>query len=485
MIPNKEKFNLVNWEIVSVNPVDKNWRWSDLFCFWAVNIQSIIGFSLIASLYLVYDLNFFVVFFGGLIAALLAVLFSNLIGKPSQKNGLPFPVVLRSSVGVNGARYIALIRGLVGIFMFGVQTFFLAKAIGYLIRIFLFSQQGNILDSEIFLSFFMGMDLIDWVSFILTLLVQFSLFSNGQKYNRLIIKFSAYFVYLGLFIFLIITVSENLKPVINSIEIILNFNNFISKSNLVPLFTVTGTLFAYFSILIVNFGDFSRYVKDEKELYKGNLSLVLNFILISFFAIFIVIGSDIILSKNNISVDKLLTNPNDIIGKLDNTFLTIVALCFILVSSASTNLIANYIPSQNSLINFFPKKLSLKSSGLTVLFLSFFVGLLWLPLLSQIGVLSFVDTAGSFFGPIFGVIVADYYLVKNSKISSNELFSSNKSGAYHYSNGWQIKGVYSIFLGFIFSASTIWNNNLNFLQSYSWIIGAIVALVIYYLLSND
>jgi len=485
VIPNKEKFNLVNWEIVSVNPVDKNWRWSDLFCFWAVNIQSIIGFSLIASLYLVYDLNFFVVFFGGLIAALLAVLFSNLIGKPSQKNGLPFPVVLRSSVGVNGARYIALIRGLVGIFMFGVQTFFLAKAIGYLIRIFLFSQQGNILDSEIFLSFFMGMDLIDWVSFILTLLVQFSLFSNGQKYNRLIIKFSAYFVYLGLFIFLIITVSENLKPVINSIEIILNFNNFISKSNLVPLFTVTGTLFAYFSILIVNFGDFSRYVKDEKELYKGNLSLVLNFILISFFAIFIVIGSDIILSKNNISVDKLLTNPNDIIGKLDNTFLTIVALCFILVSSASTNLIANYIPSQNSLINFFPKKLSLKSSGLTVLFLSFFVGLLWLPLLSQIGVLSFVDTAGSFFGPIFGVIVADYYLVKNSKISSNDLFSSNKSGAYHYSNGWQIKGVYSIFLGFIFSASTIWNNNLNFLQSYSWIIGAIVALVIYYLLSND
>ena len=485
MIPNKEKFNLVNWEIVSVNPVDKNWRWSDLFCFWAVNIQSIIGFSLIASLYLVYDLNFFVVFFGGLIAALLAVLFSNLIGKPSQKNGLPFPVVLRSSVGVNGARYIALIRGLVGIFMFGVQTFFLAKAIGYLIRIFLFSQQGNILDSEIFLSFFMGMDLIDWVSFILTLLVQFSLFSNGQKYNRLIIKFSAYFVYLGLFIFLIITVSENLKPVINSIEIILNFNNFISKSNLVPLFTVTGTLFAYFSILIVNFGDFSRYVKDEKELYKGNLSLVLNFILISFFAIFIVIGSDIILSKNNISVDKLLTNPNDIIGKLDNTFLTIVALCFILVSSASTNLIANYIPSQNSLINFFPKKLSLKSSGLTVLFLSFFVGLLWLPLLSQIGVLSFVDTAGSFFGPIFGVIVADYYLVKNSKISSNELFSSNKSGAYHYSNGWQIKGVYSIFLGFIFSASTIWNINLNFLQSYAWIIGAIVAFIIYYLLSSD
>ena len=59
VIPTKEKFNLVNWEIVSVNPSDKNWNWSDLFCFWAVNFQSLIGFSLIASLYLVYDLNFF------------------------------------------------------------------------------------------------------------------------------------------------------------------------------------------------------------------------------------------------------------------------------------------------------------------------------------------------------------------------------------------------------------------------------------------
>ncbi len=61
MIHEKENFPLQNWELVSVNPVDKNWEWKDLFSFWAINIQSIFGFSLIASLYLVYDLNFFVV----------------------------------------------------------------------------------------------------------------------------------------------------------------------------------------------------------------------------------------------------------------------------------------------------------------------------------------------------------------------------------------------------------------------------------------
>ena len=45
---------------------------------------------------------------------------------------------------------------------------------------------------------------------------------------------------------------------------------------------ITGTLFAYFSILILNFGDFSRYVKNSQELLKGNLSLLISTIIYSF-----------------------------------------------------------------------------------------------------------------------------------------------------------------------------------------------------------
>ena len=37
---------------------------------------------------------------------------------------------------------------------------------------------------------------------------------------------------------------------------------------------------------------------------------------------------------------------------------------------------------------------------------------------------------------------------------------------------------------FIFSASTIWNVNLMFLQSYAWIVGAIVSSLTYYLLAK-
>jgi len=229
VIQEKENFPLTNWEIVSVNPSDKNWTWQDLFYLWGNSVQSIIGFSLVASLYLMYNLNFMVVLSGCLIASFLVYILSNLIGLPSQKHGLPFPVILRTSMGVNGARYIALLRGLVGIFMFGVQTYFISKSIGYLIRITLFSIDNTLLNHEIFLSFIIGLNLIDWIAFIFTLLFQYILFSNGQSFNRSFIKFSALFVYFGLILFLIIIISENFKEVSNSVKLTFSIDNALAK----------------------------------------------------------------------------------------------------------------------------------------------------------------------------------------------------------------------------------------------------------------
>ena len=115
MSPQKQKKTLTNWDLVSVNPSEKNWDWKDLFCYWGVNVQSVIGFSLIVSLYVIYDLNTFVVFFGTLIGSFFVYLFSNMIGKPSQKTGLPFVVMLRTSLGVRGAKYFGLLLSLIHI----------------------------------------------------------------------------------------------------------------------------------------------------------------------------------------------------------------------------------------------------------------------------------------------------------------------------------------------------------------------------------
>ena len=310
------------------------------------------------------------------------------------------------------------------------------------------------------------------------------LFSIGAQYNKKIINFSAIIVYVGIVIFFFLVLLSDVKLTSKAFANILNTKNFLDLNNLAPLLTVAGTVFAYFSILIISFGDISRNVKNVKELDKGNLSLLINLIIFSFFSIFIVAGSDALLNQKFSDIDRIFTNPTDIIGKYDNIQITTLVLFFIVIASASTNLVANYIPSQYSLINFIPSKLSLRSASYIISFLGLLVAIFWLTILSQIGILSFIDTFGAFFGPLFGVMVADYYLIKNQTLSNKDLYLVDRDSSYYYSRGWHIKGVYSAFLGFIFSASTIWNTNLMFLQSYGWLIGAFVAWITYYLLAK-
>ncbi len=484
MSPQKQKKTLTNWDLVSVNPSEKNWDWKDLFCYWGVNVQSVIGFSLIVSLYVIYDLNTFVVFFGTLIGSFFVYLFSNMIGKPSQKTGLPFVVMLRTSLGVRGAKYFGLLRSLLGIFLFGIQTYFLSKAFSYLIRIAIFSYDSSLVEINIFLFFVLGLNIIDWFAIIIAIIFQGILFSRGMNFNKSLINISAIIVYIGMFFFFLLILLTDVKIMSKAFVNILDYSNFTKLDNLIPLITVTGTIFAYFSIVIMSFGDFSRYVKSEKELKKGNFSLIVNLIIFSFFALFIVTGSDVFIKSGNENFEKILTHPTDIIGILDNLLVTILVLILIIIASASTNLIVNFIPSQYTLINFMPSSLSVKNSTIIISILAFVVGIFWLSYLSQIGIISFLDTFGSFFGPIFGIMIIDLYSIRK-KINNKDIYSLETDGSYYYSGGWHIKGVYSLIIGFIFSASTIWNSNLMFLQSYSWIIGAFIAGLTYYLLAKE
>ena len=480
----KVKYSLSNWDLASVNPNYKTWNWKDLFCFWGANVQSLIGFSLIASLYLMYNLNAFVVFFGTILGSFFVYLFSNIIGKPSQKFGLPFAVLLRSSLGFNGAKFFGLIRSLVGIFLFGIQTYFLSKIFVYLIRILLFTIDESILHQNLFIFYYFGLNIIDWSAIFIAIIFQTLLFSLGIQYNKKLINYSAITVYVGMIFFFFVVFLSDVKITALAFSNIISLDNFLDINNLAPLFTVAGAIFAYFSILIISFGDFSRYVKNDKDLRKGNFSLIINLIIFSFFSVFIVTGSDIFLNQKFSDMDRIFTNPTDIIGKFDNLQITIIALFFIVIASASTNLVANYIPSQYSLINLAPTKLTLRSASYIISFLGLLISVFWLTILSQIGILSFIDTFGAFFGPLFGLIVADYYLIQKENLSNKDLYSNNKESSYYYSSGWHIKGIYSLVIGFIFSASTIWNINLMFLQSYAWIIGAFTSWITYYLLAK-
>ena len=480
-----QNIELKNFELATVNPSNKTWTSADLFCFWANSIQTIAGFTLISSLYLIYNLSSYLVLSSSIAASILVYFFISLIGHPSQKHGLPFPVLMRMSMGLNGARYLSLLRSIVGIFMFGIQTYFISKSITYLTRIiiyYIFDPQ--ILENEFVLQFFLGLNVIDWFSLIVTFFIQFFLFTNGQRYNQGFLKFSAIFVYFGLTFFFVMLISENSTQIFQSLKSNTTSTDLISKSNVMPFFILTGTIFSYFSIVLLNYGDFSRYVKTSRDLKIGNLFLFLNMIIFSFLATTIVIGVDVLLNQKLIVVDQIMTKPMDIIGKIDNVYLTVYALIFIIFSSLSTNLITNYVPTQNSIINFLPKNLDLKSAGILILIFGLITGSLWPSILSQIEIIKLIDSLAAFFGPIFGVIIADYYLVKREKVNHKDLFFIRLENEYIYSGGWNYKAVYAVLIGFIFSFSIIWNINFEDFKTFSWIIGFVVSYIMYYLLNE-
>ena len=143
--------------------------------------------------------------------------------------------------------------------MFGIQTYFLSKAFGYLIRIIIFSYQPSFLDHEILLIFLMGLNLIDWLSITIAIILQSYLFSIGMNFNKKLIKFSAIAVYFGLILFFFTVLLNDVNFTLEAFSKSLNFNNFLDKNNIGPIITITGTVFAYFSIVILTFGDFSSF----------------------------------------------------------------------------------------------------------------------------------------------------------------------------------------------------------------------------------
>ena len=92
------------------------------------------------------------------------------------------------------------------------------------------------------------------------------LFSIGIQYNKKLINYSAIIVYVGMVIFFLTVFLSDVKTTTQAFSNILNFENLLNKNNILPLLTVAGTVFAYFSIIIVSFGDFSRYVKNKEDL---------------------------------------------------------------------------------------------------------------------------------------------------------------------------------------------------------------------------
>ncbi len=461
--------SLYNSDLAPIPVSKRTWGWFEIFNVWANDVQSLFGYTLAASLFLSYGLNGWTVFAAIMLAGLFVMWLVNLMGKPSVQYGIPFPVMARSSMGVRGANFPAIIRAIVAIFWYGAQTYFASTAVALLIG----SLMGGNGDPVL-----LGMSGIDWVSFLIVWSFQIWLFWNGIDWITRFLNFAGPFVYIVMIILAIVIWTKAGSGLTSEMGTIFKGTGSYEGGSLAAFLAIVGTMIAYFAAVVINYGDFSRFVKSQSEMKKGNfVGLPLNIAFFSLIALIVTAGTVAVWGE-------ALTNPTDIVERVDSLPLTFVAALLFFSATVGINLVANFIPPAYDLANLMPSRINFRIGGLITSGFALVIGGLWVSTISQIGIFNFVNTLGAILAPVYGIMIVDFYMVKNQKLDIQALFSASPDGEYFYDNGWNKRAMIAFVLPALFSIATVWVPELAFLSGFSWVIGAALGGAVYYLMTK-
>ena len=461
---------LYNKDLAPTDKKKKNWGWFEIFNVWANDVQSLFGYTLAASLFLTYGLNGWAVFLAILLAGFFIMWLVNLSGAPSVKLGIPYPVFARASMGVIGANFPAMVRGIVAMFWYGAQTYFASTAVALLLTALSGSEGGS--------DTFLGMNNIAWISFIFVAGFQIFLFWHGIDLIRKFLNFAGPAVYAVMIILMLTIWAKAGGGLLSEVGNIFSGVGSYSGGAFAAFLAIFGTMVAYFAAVVINFGDFARFVKNEKEMKKGNLwGLPGNIFLFSFIALMVTAGTVAVFGET-------LTNPTEMVARVGHLGLTVIAAFAFFAATIGINMVANFVPPAYDLANLIPSKINFRTGGLITSIVGFVIGAFWVSVISNIGMFPFVNTLGAILAPVYGIMIVDYYVIKNQRIDVNQLFSTKKGGKYYYNDGWNQKAFVAWAIAGIFSVLTVWHPALSGLGGYAWIIGAALGTILHLMMSG-
>jgi len=76
-------------------------------------------------------------------------------------------------------------------------------------------------------------------------------------------------------------------------------------------------------------------------------------------------------------------------------------------------------------------------------------------------------------GPIAGIMIADYFIVRKAELNLTDLYIRN--GSYEYTNGVNYRAMASLATGVIVALMGLVIPSVRFLYDYAWFVGFIVA----------
>lgn len=452
-----------------VTPDQKTWGWFAIFNIWANDIQSLFGYSLVASLFISYGVSGWTAFAALIVAGLLVMFLVNLSGAAGERYGIPYPVFARASMGTAGAKLPAVLRATVAVFWYGVQVYFASTAVALLIR----SITGASGGAE-----FLGLTGIDWLSFVIVWGFHIVIFWRGMDWVETFLNIAGPFVYLVMIGLLAILWVKSDGQLLSQAQTIFVNPDATWGTEFTGFIAIIGTMVAYFAAVMINFSDFSRYARDKSAMVKGNLAgLPFNMILFSALALLTTAGAAVVYGEK-------ITNPTEIVARTDSVLLGVIAAITFFAATVGINLVANFIPAVNGIANLNPTKISFRKAGLITSGFALVIGGLWTAFISQFGIGGFVNTLGATLAPLYGILIVDYYILRKQDLKRDDLYNM-QGGAYHYGNGWNDHALVAFAIAAVFSVAAVWVPMLGQLSGYAWIIGSVLGGVIYYLRSRQ
>jgi len=414
----------------------------DTASLWVGLVVCVPAWQLVSSLMGIGNLSAFVALLLVFVANLFVVWPIVLQATAGIKYGIPFVVHARASFGVKGANVAGLSRGFIASAWFGIQTVVGANCLRSLAIDFgEASSLSPYLGGICYGIFWLAQAYVVW---------------NDVESIKTIEKLAApilLFLTLLLFIFTCVSSGGVVQSVLSAFATNNGGSNISSNSiagsfSWKTFFQAATASASFWATMICNVSDFSRFSKSRESFEKASFAMPLAMAVFAFASIVVTSSAAHILNTSS----NLITDPMVVTSLLSTHFnwgkiASVLAAIGILTATLSTNIAANILAPANAIQNLAPSKLSFRTSAI----LSMILGTLCLPwkLTSDANSYIFVWLTGygAFLAPILGIMLCDYFLIRNQKLVLEDLYSADENSSYYFTNGVNYKAMLAFAVG--------------------------------------
>ena len=236
--------------------------------------------------------------------------------------------------------------------------------------------------------------------------------------------------------------------------------------------SVIGVI-AFWATLALNIPDYTRYAITQRGQVLGQtFSMPLTMALFSFIGISVTSATVLLFGK-------ALWNPIDLILKFP-TAVVVIAGIIVMMSSITINVGANVMAPARAFENLWPSRITFAIGAVITGLLS----LLMQPwyVLANYGnyIFTWLGTYGALLGPIDGIAIADYWLVRSRQLDLRALYQ--EKSRYDYAGGLNLRALISVIVGWAIALLGLTTPALHFLWSGGWLFGLLGGLIAYALL---